>query len=611
MFKTSIRNKLMGLLFVATIVPIVTSMVISYLYTKSSVTEETIRRNSSLLALGKSNIENYMKTINQASLSIYALANKPPSLYNIVERGISDFSTDRIAEEIANRDTINTELRNMQQANRKIYQINLVNFNDHQSYLKSQRFFRSQNYDRFQPPEGFLFTNPSAFIEPTHLSNNYRVGENINDTPVTVLTLHRPIVRAPSIEMIGFLSIDVYVNELFDICRQLSVPNKEYIYIIDQNQRVVYANDPKLYGTQLQNGWSNKLVSEPSDQNHFVWHNDGFSGMIIYNKIKTNYMDWIIVKQIPYSSLYESAQAITKINTLIVAAFLIIVVIATLFISVHFTKPIKRLLSYINKVQAGNMNVFIRVTGNDELAILARRFDVMLQTINDHINREYKLEIANVTNQLKAMQAQINPHFLNNALQSIGTLALQHDAPKVYSLLSSLAKMMRYNMNTNDTIVSLSTEISHVKAYLELQQQRFDENLKVTFAIDKQANQIKVPKMLLQPLVENYFKHGHEAQGGNGEIHIASMITAQGHLCISVQDNGLGVSSEQLVDLQQKLSLPTNQLLTGQNSIGLTNVLLRLRLYFSEQTEMSVSNRLPQGFDITLQIPLPEGDSTS
>jgi two-component system sensor histidine kinase YesM len=132
------------------------------------------------------------------------------------------------------------------------------------------------------------------------------------------------------------------------------------------------------------------------------------------------------------------------------------------------------LISYINKVQAGNMNVHIRITGNDELAILARRFDIMLQTINDHINREYKLEIANVTNQLKAMQAQINPHFLNNALQSIGTLALQHDAPKVYSLLSSLAKMMRYNMNTNDTIVPLSTEISHVKAYLELQQQRFD-----------------------------------------------------------------------------------------------------------------------------------------
>jgi two-component system sensor histidine kinase YesM len=117
--------------------------------------------------------------------------------------------------------------------------------------------------------------------------------------------------------------------------------------------------------------------------------------------------------------------------------------------------------------------------------------------------------------------------------------------------------------------------------------------------------------MLLQPLVENYFKHSHEAQGRNGEIHIASMITAQGHLFISVQDNGLGMSSEQLDDLQQKLSLPTNQLLNGQDSIGLTNVLLRLRLYFSEQTEMRVSNRLPQGFDITLQIPLPEGDSTS
>jgi two-component system sensor histidine kinase YesM len=262
-------------------------------------------------------------------------------------------------------------------------------------------------------------------------------------------------------------------------------------------------------------------------------------------------------------------------------------------------------------VQSGNMNVDIRVTGNDEIAILARRFDAMMQTINDLINREYKLEIANVTNQLKALQAQINPHFLNNALQSMGTLALQHEAPKLYSLLSSLAKMMRYNMNTNETIVPFSTEINHIKAYLDLQQQRFGEDLKVTFAIEELSNQIKVPKMLLQPLVENYFKHGHEALGGNGEIHIASHITTQGVLCITVQDNGTGISNERLDDLQRKLSQPTNNLLNGQDNIGLTNVLLRLRLYFSEQAQIQISSGQLQGFTITLLIPLSEGELTT
>jgi two-component system sensor histidine kinase YesM len=609
MFKTSIRNKLMGLLFAATIIPIATSMIISYLYTNSTITNETLRRNSSLLALGKSNIENYMKTINQTSLNLYVNGYKPGTIISILEQSKRDDVSNQSDDEIKNRDYINTELRNMMQANRNIYQMNLTRFNNQQSYLRSTRSLRSQTYDTFQMPKGYDAVKTAAFIEPTHLSHNYKIGENINDTPVTVFTLHRPIIRAPSSEVIGFLSIDVYVNELFDICRQLSVAGKEKIYIIDQNQKVVYADDTQLLGVQLNNGWSKQVVSESLDQNHFTWNNDGFSGMIIYKKIQTNYMDWTIVNQIPYSSLYENAQQITKINTFIVAAFLIIVVIATLFISVSFTKPIKRLISYINKVQSGNMNVNIQVTGNDEIAILARRFDLMLQTINDHINREYKLEIANVTNQLKALQAQINPHFLNNALQSIGTLALQHEAPKIYSLLSSLAKMMRYNMNTNETIVPLATEINHVKAYLDIQQQRFDENLKVTFTLDERANQIEVPKMLLQPLVENYFKHGYEVQGGNGEIHITSVLE-QGHLCISVQDNGLGMSREQLEDLQRKLSEPTNLLLTGQDSIGLTNVLLRLRLYFSEQTQIQVSSQQHQGFKIALLIPLSEGDPT-
>ncbi|CAH1225642.1 hypothetical protein PAECIP111893_05283 [Paenibacillus plantiphilus] len=246
--------------------------------------------------------------------------------------------------------------------------------------------------------------------------------------------------------------------------------------------------------------------------------------------------------------------------------------------------------------------------GNDELSILARRFNTMMQTITDLIMRVYKLEIANKTNQMKAMQAQINPHFLNNALQSIGTLALHHQAPRVYSLISSLAKMMRYGMNMNEAIVPLSEEVNHVKAYMELQKQRFSNKLNVTFDIDENTLGVPVPKIILQPLVENVFKHSFEPLGEVGEVLIISKWLNDHELIIIVQDDGLGVDPNRLSELQHKLDKPSSQLMPdGQDNIGLINVLLRLRLHFSENARMIVSNQPPRGFSVTLHIPYDVG----
>src|SRR5690606_23950938 len=145
------------------------------------------------------------------------------------------------------------------------------------------------------------------------------------------------------------------------------------------------------------------------------------------------------------------------------------------YISYHITKPIKRLIQSIHTMQGGNLQTEIPINSRDEIGVLARRFRQLMNQINHLVLREYRLEIANKTNQLKALQAQVNPHFLNNALQSIGTLALKHKDREVYALISSLGKLMRYNMNAEETIVPLKKEIEHVAAYLELQKQRFGE----------------------------------------------------------------------------------------------------------------------------------------
>ncbi|GIO11403.1 hypothetical protein J19TS2_09580 [Cohnella xylanilytica] len=611
MFRTSIRNKLMGLLLAATIIPILLSMLLSDRYIKDAVTEKSIVENRAMLSLGKNNILNYANAINEISLDVYNSLNSPTSLYAMIERGVAPHVVSETFDR-NNRMLIYGHLLNMYQSIKGVHQIHLqLRGADNLAYLLSRGFFTGGPVSRIDWPEG-RESDPKPFIEAPHPSVSYELDWSRNVKQESVFTLRRPIIRTPSDEVIGYLSIDVKATELAQICSTLAPSKQETLYMLDRGHRVICSDNTNAAspGELLREPWSDKLFASAGESGTIRWKDESFSGIVIYDTLKTNYMDWIVVKQLPYSYLHENAKTIRTINSLIVALFLVIVVIATLVVSVHFTKPIKRLIGHINKVQTGNLDVTVPVQGKDEIGTLARRFNSMIGTIKDLINREYKLEIANKNNQLKAMQAQINPHFLNNALQSIGTLALQSQAPKVYSLINSLGKMMRYNMNTRDVIVPFEAELAHARAFLELQQQRFADQLNVAYDVDPRALGVLVPKMLLQPLIENYFKHGYEPQGGSGEIRIGARIEKEEWLFVYVEDNGIGMPPDKLDELRQRLARPSARIGGDEEPIGLGNVSMRLKLYFDEKAELAVDSpgsRGPRGFRVSLRIPLRAG----
>ncbi|MFE5318681.1 sensor histidine kinase [Paenibacillus sp. NPDC056579] len=593
MIRNSIRNKLIVFLLVATIIPIGTSIVISYFFTKQSITNEAVKNNSNLIFQGKANIINYLRVIEQNSLSVYNDA----VLYSIIEDGDTDYlSTSEIFRGML---TIANSIK-------EIKQTYLYIASSNRSFLISQgNPGRNEgSSDKYHPDMGSSVVR----LEPTHLSHDYKMGSLFYVPPSTVITLHRSIRNALTQQELGILSIDFSIDVIASISKQLYTLGEEELYILDKEGTVVYGSDPSLWGKVLNEDWVNYLRELPDGKGSFEWKSKSFAGMHIYERMETPYMDWTLVKRIPYESLYKNARELTMINTIISSLFLVIVITATLFISFRFTAPIKNLIGYINKIQTGNMHVDIQVSSNDEIGILARRFRIMMQTINELIMSEYKLDIANKTNQLKALQAQINPHFLYNSLQSIGTLALQHQAPKVYSLLSSLAKMMRYSMNTNETQVPLKQEIDHVKSYLELQMQRFENELTVSYKVSPDTLNIHVPKMILQPLVENYFKHGFDPSEKTGTLYIAAAITGNGELELVVEDNGKGIEPELLSKLQRRLGQRPELPVDPTESIGLVNVSSRLQLYYPGAS-MKLEAAEPSGVRITLTIPLALPDS--
>ncbi|SFJ49480.1 two-component system, sensor histidine kinase YesM [Paenibacillus sp. UNC496MF] len=595
----TIRKKMMLLFLTATIVPIAASIAISYHETRSSITREAISKNNRLLALGSANIINYMNNINQKSLAVYNSMNVPRSLYYLLEHNLEDESfPNGISDVIENRNLLKDHLYNIYQSMREFYKIRLYVAAQNTSYLLWNDDIR---VGRHAP--GTIGMAPKTYIEPTHPSTNYGlpIKSPVREEPV--FSLHRPIFLAPSDKQLAELTIDVKTGVLNDLNRQLYDAGNEELYLVDGEGRLVLSSKPDFAGKRLDDGWFREVAGSAAEQGHFKWDKGGFAGMIFFQQVKTPFMDWYLIKQTPDSHLYAAANRTALLNMWVGAAFLAVAVLATLVISIRFTKPLLALIGYVNQIDAGNLNVRIEIQSKDEIGLLAKRFRSMMQTINNLILKEYRMEIANKTMQLRALQAQVNPHFLYNALQSVGTVALQQGNKQVYRLVASLGKMMRYQMNLSGGDVDLSQELDYVQAYLDLQQERFDASLDVILMIGEGTRGIRMPKMILQPLVENFFKHGFSPSERPAQLIIASSLGEAGDLAVVVSDNGAGLTDERLAELNAALAQDNDMAESDAAGIGLRNVLSRLRLFAGPEASLSIRRLVPHGFSVTLHIP--------
>ncbi|MEM5596740.1 histidine kinase [Niallia circulans] len=377
-----------------------------------------------------------------------------------------------------------------------------------------------------------------SLIEPPHTIYSYN-GLSIipNSEKSTVLSLHNKIRNVPSNDILGFMSIDINLSKIDGIVNRL-YKDKEGISIINENGTVIYSSNKAVIGKKTKDKWFYKVQTNPQ-QNNIKWESKDFSGVIFYENIAVQDNNWYMVKSIPYSSLYQGARATAFMNTMIALVALIIVLVITMIISFKITAPIKVLMENMKKVEKGIFVANFEAGGNDEIGMLGRRFKSMVLQINRLIDKEYKLQIENKSAQLKVLQSQINPHFLYNSFQSIGTLALKMNAVPVYTLLTSLSDMMRYSMDMREAMVPLSKELKHTQSYLSLQKQRFEDELNIILIIEPSTHEIVVPKMLLQPIIENCFKHGFSNKMEGARITIRA-YTEDDDLVIIVEDNGIG-----------------------------------------------------------------------
>jgi two-component system, sensor histidine kinase YesM len=331
-------------------------------------------------------------------------------------------------------------------------------------------------------------------------------------------------------------------------------------------------------------------------------YNDLFNEQFLW-ATKTSRNELTIIKTVPIEVFNQAYRPVQLITIGIAMMTLGISVLLSYVISNKISKPISRI---IRKMQQAPLDeIRVKADHYDEIAQLERVYNEMTEAIKKLIIEKYKKNLELKTAQLKALQSQMNPHFLNNTFQLIGGMALSIQANNIYEVTSSMGEMMKYALTKEQDLVTLSEEIRHTENYLEIQRQRFSNRVQTNIKVDASALEFLIPKYTLQPLVENSFKHGFKLIDQAWKINIE--IKVDEHIILTITDNGIGMTEEkakiindQLEQMQNQISVIDEMESTG---IGLSNIHQRIQLLFGTKYGLHVTSLKQGGTKILVTFP--------
>ncbi|MGO4271496.1 sensor histidine kinase, partial [Paenibacillus sp. TAF58] len=276
---------------------------------------------------------------------------------------------------------------------------------------------------------------------------------------------------------------------------------------------------------------------------------------------------------------------------------LIIALAISILLSVTLTKPIKQLEVHMKQVEKGNFDIRVDVEGANEISKLSRTFNLMISKIKELMNQTLQDQEVKRISELKALQAQIQPHFLYNTLDSIIWMAEMGKVDEVVTMTSALSKLLRSSISKGEELIPIAVELEHIQNYLTIQNIRYRNKFTYTVEVEPDILSYQILKIILQPLVENAIYHGMKHLPERGHIRITGR-KIEGDIELRVMDNGVGMSEEKL----KTLMLKTGQTESGKG-FGLHNVNHRIQLYFGERYGLQFESELEEGTTVTVRIP--------
>ena len=383
-------------------------------------------------------------------------------------------------------------------------------------------------------------------------------------------------------EYLGMLFIDCSPN-VFDLSAVNSLPNIALLALEYQGTHILYSNVDSL-----------KTEIQP-EKAHFQSTDLDFNGMRL-------------IFLVNYSDLHNQFDHMQKMLLLISGLCIVFAVIFSLIASSVFTKPIILLSQNMAKITGKELETSTRyLNRTDEIGILYNEYNQMIETMQQYIEKELQNRLITLDSQMKSLEAQINSHFLFNTLESINSIAELEGVERISVMSLALGDMFRYSTKTPSELVTIADEIKHVTDYVSIQRIRFENKFSLEVNIPPELHQMKVLKLILQPLVENSFYHGLRYCTCGTTIWLKGW-TDENYLFLSVSDDGAGITADYLEILKASLNEAPEFTELGQRkkeSIGIKNIHTRLLLYYGEGYGLSLDSQEGNGTTAVIKLPLP------
>lgn len=578
----SIRTTILLSYFIVVMVSLAVFALVALRYTEKTVLQNAEEYSTQLINQVNSDIDSYMSYLRNTAILISSNTDVHDFLFDETE------NEEELKEKV---ERIIAQFRTILDTRSDIVNIGIIGENGR--YLLNRGQFRlNQNID-LKDVEWIKQAYSNRGI--TTISSSH-VQNVVGGRYEWVVTLSRGLQNKSTKKSEGVFFVDLNYSSISELCDSISFGSRGYIYILDEQGNLIYHPQQQL----LYSGLKKEKIEEVLDtkERSFVTE-DGK----LYCFSKSSETGWTVVGVAYTADLLKNNEQTTRIYMISAVLILLVALALAYFLSDEITKPIKSLGNSMREVEKGNFDhVMLDVRGDNEIDRLRANFNIMTAEIKNLMEQNVEEQRQKRKSELMALQAQINPHFLYNTLDSIIWMAEWGKNKEVVLMTSSLAKLLRQSISNQNEMVCVEDEVEYTRSYLTIQKMRYKDKLEYEIQVDPEILKCRVAKLILQPLVENAIYHGIKYKEGKGKVLVEGFRREQ-ELILRITDDGIGMTEEQMSKLFQKRETDMRR-----NSVGVLNVHERIRLYYGKNYGLSFESRTGVGTKVEIHIPYERGE---
>lgn len=577
----SVRSALFAAISVMVLCAVVIVVAISLRFTRTSVFDNAVVYTRTIVRQTNQNIDSYIDYMDNIATMVSGSRDTQTFLYN------KDEETFQVSE---CRQRLVEQFRTILKSRNDIRNIGLIQ-------KDGNRLFNNGG----QQKNAYLDLDTQAWYKNAITSNrsvltSSHVQHVIRGERPWVITVSRGVRNfTGSGNREGVVFIDLNYSAISELCDQNSIGSKGYVFLLDQDGNVVYHPQQQQLYNELQTENIDLVMNTDKET---LMDGSGDNARI-YTISRSEKTGWTVVGCTNVAELLKDSKKARSIYVLVAAILVVVALVLSNFIARNITRPLQQLRDSMARVQEGDFGAAeVEVTSRNEVGSLTRSFNVMTSRIQELMKQNIYEQQQKRKSELKALQSQINPHFLYNTLDSIIWMAEGKKNEEVVVMTASLARLLRQSISNEEEQVPIGQEVEYARSYLTIQKMRYKDKLEFQIQVDAQIMRVPIIKLVLQPLIENAIYHGLKYKEGKGLLIVRGYREGE-NAVLQIKDNGAGMDEQTLSHIFEK-----HKVNYRSNGVGVYNVQKRLQLYYGMDYGITYSSKQGEGTTASIVIPM-------